>query len=120
MIYDSKEKAEKAAEEFAMEKLKDGKYVRTYKEGYSFLVYYTKYIESAWYTEEFKFRTLKKGDICWVWDEKINIQISMFTGEYTSEDAPLFSEHKDMETSCSFNHYEPTGLNIFDGVKNED
>ena len=83
MIYKNKEQAEKAAEEFAIEKLKTGQFVRRYEEEDSFFINSTFDLGNAWKSEEFKYCTMRKGDIFWCWDlEKKHPAIYIYRGIY--------------------------------------
>ena len=119
MIYDSKEQAEKAAEEFAMDKLRDCFLVQIYGRDNSTNVRFGPSDNGPWHYETFKYRTLNKGDICWVWDGAQDKGLRIFNGNYACG-KPMFSYYKNFDDSFTWNHYEQTGLNIFDGGNNDE
>jgi hypothetical protein len=112
MKYDTKEEAEKAAEDFGKEKMKEGQFIKIVPKSNEIEVYYG-YHTGDLNIKYFKF--LKKGDICWCWNaNSYDKHLFAFTGFYGGDD-PLFSNLKSMELPDKFENHEPIWLNIYDG-----
>ena len=118
MIYDSKDAARCAAERFGKVKMADGEFIKIIPRGDRVEVYHGFHTDSL-DIAEFHFRTLKKGDICWVWDRPDSKRLRIFDGVY-GRGKPMFSGEKDLSESFTWDNYEQTGLNIFDGGKNDE
>ena len=122
MIYDSKEQAEKAAEYFAMGGFNAGFYVSVRSGKQSVDVGYSRQETGPWHYESFKYSTLKKGDLCWCWNgnDPQNSVLRIFVGECHSDRKLFFSDSRKTDIAYAWNHYEQTGLNIYDGGKNDE
>jgi hypothetical protein len=116
MQYESKEAAEKAAEEFALEKMREGRYVKQYQEGDCIFVmhYGEPWTENG--LERFDFVELERGDVC-VIRYATSDSLSIFTG-YTDKGKPLFTTNLCLSPGLEEQFIRKTGYNVITGKLN--
>lgn len=124
MIYKNKAEAEQAANEFANQMLRDGHTVsRGDYDSRIDITYGCGFGPSSTF-QEFKYHTLKKGDVCVVFglDGDRDKTTKLFSGNYVDGHPTFFDWASSLEDGGSGQvrtRYEKTGYNILTGEHDE-
>jgi hypothetical protein len=110
----NKEEAQKAAEACILGNANQGYIVQKHEtEGEITIQWRTSIHDSGDY-KTFLYHNLKKGDLCWGWNDGKEKCLGIFTGDYFKDTKPSLTAYKDLGDSVVFDNYEPIGINIFD------